>query len=66
MHSKEEALSSVNKGNTWGYIEFPQNYSSSLTNKYAFGNFPDNESLLNSEISFHLDYSSKYKDNTIV
>jgi len=58
MQSQEEALESVKEGKSWGYIEFPENYSSSLINKYAFGNFPDNQSLLHSEISFRLDYSS--------
>jgi hypothetical protein len=57
MSSEQEALESVKIGNTWGYVVFPSNYSRRLENRVVTGNFPDNETLLESNIKIRLDMS---------
>lgn len=59
------ALKEVQKGDLWGYISFPENYSQAIFDRILSGGDPTNETLENSLISFEMDMTSKQIAETI-
>lgn len=57
--SEDVALEQVQKGDLWGYISFPANYSQAIFDRILSGGDPTNETLENSLISFEMDMTSK-------
>jgi hypothetical protein len=59
MSSENEALESVQQGETMGYISIPKDFSLQMKNKILLRNFASAESLIHSTISIRLDFSRK-------
>jgi len=58
--SEEEALKGIQKGDLWGYITVPENYTSHLRDRVVNGRFSESETLNGSEFGVALDMSGKH------
>jgi hypothetical protein len=57
--SVEDAVEDIKKGQIWGYINFPQNYSSYLIDRGANPAFALDETYDGSRITFDMDMSNQ-------
>ncbi|XP_021960922.1 ABC transporter G family member 20 isoform X3 [Folsomia candida] len=53
------AISEIEKGNMWGYISFPSNFSEAMIERGISGNLADNETLHASRIKIKMDMSNQ-------
>ena len=58
------ALDEIEKGNLWGFISFPANFSQAMIERGIAGNLADNETLHSSRIRIKMDMSSNFQSNT--
>lgn len=59
--TEEEALEQTRAGKTWGFMVFPQNYSTFMYERAISGAEPTEEVLNGSIISFEMDMTSMSK-----
>ncbi|ODM96686.1 ABC transporter G family member 20 [Orchesella cincta] len=63
--TEEEALEQTKAGKTWGFMVFPENYSTYMYERAISGAEPTEEVLNGSIISFEMDMTSKQVAETI-
>ncbi|ODM87848.1 ABC transporter G family member 23 [Orchesella cincta] len=55
--TKEEAVDDVHRGNLWGILTIPANYSKHIIDRSTAGNFAENDTLEGTILRTHLDMS---------
>ncbi|ODM97298.1 ABC transporter G family member 23 [Orchesella cincta] len=56
-NTKEEAVDDVHRGNLWGILTIPANYSKHIIDRSTAGNFAENDTLEGTILRTHLDMS---------
>jgi hypothetical protein len=59
FHNLDDAVEATRRGEVWGVIHFPQNFTDELVVRQSDGNSADNATILGSQIGVRLDWSSK-------
>lgn len=57
--SELEAIDNIHKGLIWGYMTFPENFSSAMENRAVSGSFADNETVYASRVKVQMDMSNQ-------
>jgi hypothetical protein len=59
FHNLDDAVEATRRGEVWGVIHIPQNFTEKLMSRQKFSITADNAAINGSQIGVRLDWSSK-------
>ena len=62
FNTLDDAIDATRRGDIWGVVHFPQNFTDEFVVRQTDGKESDNATIIGSQIGVNLDWSSKFFD----